>query len=347
MQLMMNTGLCCAPFPRFGVVIPHFQRQTGLLHRALSSICAQEYRPVQVVVVDDGSPSAASEEITAKLRDAVPGLTVTRQTNQGAAVARNTALDAMGEDVSAIAFLDSDDYWEPAHLRNAALALSRGADFFFANLRIEGTATDWFRKQAPHELLDNPRPVPEAPGVMQWAGSVAGLLAGKCMVMTSGVVFRRALMPQVRFPRKLRGAGGEDLMVWWALLARSSTIMYCPEPTVTYGTGGVGFWQHSPFGSVRGFMRVANEVRWTRHVLKGYPLNPAERQFLKERLAEHRETALVHALHLMRRRQENPLKEIMYLLKDDPVCAGSWCMALPKLLYTQLRRASASSRPDS
>jgi len=337
-----------AELPRFGVVIPHFQRQDGLLHRALSSICAQEYPPIQVVVVDDGSPRAASEEVTVTLRDALPGLTVTRQVNQGAAAARNTALDALAEEVTAIAFLDSDDHWDPAHLRSAALALSRGADFYFANLRIEATTTDWFRQRAPHELLDHPRPVPEAPGIMQWAGSVAGLLAGKCMVMTSGVVFRRALMPQVRFPRTLRGAaGGEDLLVWWALLARSSAIMYSPEPTVTYGTGGVGAWQHSQSDSVKGFLRIADEVRWNRQVLGDYPLSASERRFLQERLAEHREDALVSAMHLLRRRQGNTLREIMYLLRDDPKCAASWCVTLPKLLYARLRRESVASRPDS
>ena len=337
-----------AELPRFGVVIPHFQREGGLLHRALSSICTQEYRPVQVVVVDDGSPCAAAEEVTATLRNAVPGLTVTRQANQGAAAARNTALDALGEEVTATAFLDSDDYWDPAHLRNAAVAWSRGADFYFANLRIEGTTTDWFRQRAPHELLDNPRPVAHAPGIMQWTGSAAGLLAGKCMVMTSGVVFRRALMPQVRFPRTLRGAaGGEDLLMWWALLARSSAIMYSLEPTVTYGTGGVGAWQHSQSGSVNSFLRIADEVRWNRQVLNDYPLSSGERRFLQQRLAEHREDALVSAVHLLRRRQQNTLKEIIYLWRDDPVCAASWCVALPKLVYTQLRRPPVTSPPDS
>ena len=333
--------------PRFGVVMPYFQRQTGLLQRALSSICAQEYRPIQVVIVDDGSPRAAAEEITATLRNAVPGLTVTRQANQGAAAARNTGLDALGEEVSVIAFLDSDDYWEPTHLRNAAVALSRGADFYFANLWIEGTTTDWFHERAPNKLLDNDsRPVPEAPGIMQWAGSVAELLLVNMPVMTSGVVFRRSVMPQVRF-RRTRGAGGEDLPIWWALLERSSSIMYCPEPTVTYGTGGVGFWQHSTFGTVRGLLRITNNIRWQRHVLTKHSLRPAERRFLQGQLAEHREQALVSALHLLRRRQESALKEILFLLRDDPVCAASWCVSLPKLLYTRLRRASVTSRSDS
>jgi len=323
-----------AKLPRFGVVIPHFQRQAGLLHRALSSLCAQEYPPVQVVVVDDGSPRAAAEEITATLRTALPGLTVLRQANQGAAAARNTALNALRNEVSAIAFLDSDDCWEPAHLRNAAVALSRGADFYFANMRIEGTTTDLFHDQAHPELLPDPRPVPEAPEIMRWVGSVAELLVVNCLVMTSGVVFRRALMPQVRFPRTLRGAAtSEDHWVWWALLMRSSAIMYCPEPTVTYGTDGVGVWQHASFGSVRFLVRIADAIRMLRHVRNNYPLSPGERRLLQQRIAGHREAALVSALHLLRRRRANALKEVMYLLRDDPVCAASWCVKLPKQVY--------------
>jgi len=329
-----------AELPRFGVVIPHFQRQAGLLHRALSSICAQEYRPVQVVVVDDGSPRAAAEEITATLRSVLPGLAVIRQANQGVAAARNAALDAMTPEVSAIAFLDSDDYWRPAHLRNAAVAFSQGADFFFANLSIEGTTTDMFRQQARRDLLDNPRPVPAAPGIMLWTGSVSALLAINCPVTTSGVVFRRAVMPQVRFPLTMRGpAGGEDDLVWWALLVRSSVVMYCAEPTVTYGTGGMGFFQHATYGSVRYLVRLADGIRVRRYVLHNYPLSPEDRRLLQKRIAAHRDDALVSALHLLRRGRENTLKEILYLLRDDPMCIAAWCGALPKLLYRKIRRA--------
>ena len=223
------------------------------------------------------------------------------------------------------------------------MALSRGADFYFANLRIEGTTTDWFRKQTRHDLLVNARPMPGAPGIMQWAGGAAGLMVDKQPVQTSGVVFRRALMPQVRFPQTLRGAACEDLSVWWVLLARSSAIMYCPEPTVTYGTGGVGLYQHASFGSGRFLVRRADWIRYTRHVLNNYHLSPSERRFLQERLVGHREAALVSSLHLLRRQQQDALKEILYLFRDDPVCAAAWCRALPKLLYTKLRRASVTA----
>jgi succinoglycan biosynthesis protein ExoW len=326
--------------PRIGVVIPHFQRTRGLLHRALSSIAVQEYRPVQVVVVDDGSPLAAVDEITTELRSDLPGLTVIRQENKGAAAARNAALDAMTDEVSAIAFLDSDDYWQTSHLRNAAVALARGADFFFANLRIEGTTTDMFRKQVRRDLLDDPRPVPAAPGITLWAGSVSALLAVNCPVVTSGVTFRRAVMPQVRFPVTLRGpAGGEDDLVWWAVLVRSSVIMYCTEPTVTYGTGGVGFFQHSAFGSVRHLVRLADGIRMRRYVLDNYPVSADDRRLVQGRIAALRQEALGSALHVLRRRRENAFKEILYLLRDDPMCVVTWCVVLPKLLYRKTHRA--------
>ena len=149
-------------------------------------------------------------------------------------------------------------------------------------------------------------------------------------------------MPEVRFPHTLRVAG-EDYWVLWALLARASTTMYCLEATVTYGTGGVGTYQHTSFDSITGLLRDADEVRWRRHVLDNYPLTPRERRLLHERLGEHREAALLSALNLLRRRQEDTLKEIIYLLRDDPACAASWCLALPKLLYARLRRGSVTT----
>ena len=327
--------------PRIGVVIPYFQREPGLLQRALRSISEQQYSPVQVVVVDDGSPLAAHDEITAALRSSLPGLTVIRQANQGVAAARNAALDAIADEVSAIAFLDSDDYWEASHLRNAALALTSGADFFFSNLRIAGTTTDHFHGQGRRDLLDNARVVPRAPGIMKWDGSASTLMAVNAPFRTSAVAFRRALMPQVRFPVTFRRAGEDDL-VWWDLLVRSSVVMYCTEPTVVYGTGGVGLWQHSEFGSIQYLILLTDAIRLRRHVLNNYLLSPCERRLVRERIAAHREAALVSALHLLRRRQADAFKETLNLLRSDPLCAASWCVALPKLLYGKIRRGAAS-----
>jgi succinoglycan biosynthesis protein ExoW len=324
--------------PRIGVVIPYFQRDPGLLHRALSSVAAQEHNPVQVVVVDDGSPRAAVDEITPQLRNAIRGLTVMRQANQHAAAARNAGLDALTDEVSAVALLDSDDRWESSHLRNAARALSSGADFFFSNARNAADATDILHAHPLRALLCNSESVAGAPGIVRWSGGVPALFVDGCVFHTSAVVFRRALMPEVRFPVNYR-VGGEDWVTFWALLVRSAVIMFCAEPTVVAGGGGLGTWRNATFGSAAHLVRLAEEIRCRRYVLtddpRHSPLSTADRQLLQRAIAVRRSIALLSTLHSLRRRQ-NAFKELPYLFRSDPLCVASWCADLPKLLYRKI-----------
>jgi succinoglycan biosynthesis protein ExoW len=326
--------------PRIGVVIPYFQRDPGLLNRALSSVAAQEHSPVQVVVVDDGSPRAAVDEITPELRGAVRGLTVIRQPNKGVAAARNAGLDALSDEVSAVALLDSDDCWERAHLRKAADALSSGADFFFSNAKDAGETVDRLRAHPLRGQLRSSEPVPGAPGILRWSGGVPALFVDGCVFHTSAAVFRRDLMQQVRFPVSFRRAG-EDQVAFWSLLVRSSVIMFCAEPTVVAGGGGLGIWRNSTVGTAAHLVRLADEIRWRRYMISDdplhNPLSPAERRRVRRAIAARRSTALYSTLHLLRRRR-NLLNELAYLLRSDPLCAASWCADLPRLVYRKIRR---------
>jgi succinoglycan biosynthesis protein ExoW len=323
---------------RIGVVIPYFQREAGLLLRALRSVAAQEHPPVQVVVVDDGSPRPAADEITPELSAMVPGLTVIRQPNRGVAAARNAALDALAADVSAVALLDSDDYWVSSHLRFAAAALSLGADFFFSNSRVEGQTADAFREHPRHRLLLSSEHIRSEPRLMRWSHAVSALFGEGCAFLTSTVVFRRAVLPSVRFQAKLRRAG-EDHLVFWALLVRSSCVLYCTEPTAVYGRGGLGTWQNSTYGSVAHLVRLADEIRVRRHVLKTYPVDAVDRQLMHRGIADRRTFALGSALHLIRRREKGVVREILYLIWSDPFSIAAWCVNLPKLLLKKLRAA--------
>jgi succinoglycan biosynthesis protein ExoW len=316
--------------PRIGAVIPYFQRAPGLLRRALSSVAHQAHPPAQVVVVDDGSPRAAAEEITPSLRDALPGLTVVNQANRGIAAARNAALDALGDDVSAVALLDSDDYWEPTHLRNAATALSLGADFYFANSRVEGGA-DYFDEHPRRDLLYHCQPVPGGSGIRRWSGSVSALFGAGCVFATPAVVFRRDTKPDLRFPVQFRRAG-EDQVAFWELLLRASEVMFCLEPTVVIGSGGLGTWRNATLGSVQNLVRLADEIRMRRHVLNTCPVSPEDRCQIQGAIAWRRQAALQSVLHLLRRRR-NVLREVLYLMQSDPLCAASWCVDLPKFVY--------------
>ncbi len=93
-----------ADFPLVSVIIPVYNAEP-FLTQAIESVLAQTYRPLEVIVVDDGSTDG-SAAVAASFGDSIRRV---RQPNQGAAVARNTGLGmARG---AYIAFLDADDWW--------------------------------------------------------------------------------------------------------------------------------------------------------------------------------------------------------------------------------------------
>jgi glycosyltransferase involved in cell wall biosynthesis len=94
--------------PLVSAIIPTFRR-ADFLPRAIESVLAQRYRPVEVIVVEDGS--RAAEDVVARYGDQVRYVW---QENQGPSVARNRgATVARG---SWLAFLDDDDFWLPERL---------------------------------------------------------------------------------------------------------------------------------------------------------------------------------------------------------------------------------------
>ncbi|MFC1462248.1 glycosyltransferase family 2 protein [Verrucomicrobiota bacterium] len=96
------------------VIIAAYGRP-GLLCKALDSVVAQYHRPIELIIVDDGSP-VSLEPTVAAYQDRDPELEVVyvRQENAGPGAARNHGVAiSKGE---FIAFLDSDDLWFPEML---------------------------------------------------------------------------------------------------------------------------------------------------------------------------------------------------------------------------------------
>jgi len=90
-------------------IVPVFNGE-HYLREALESIFRQTYRPLEVIVVDDGSTDGTAA-VVASYGDRVSYL---RQANAGPAAARNLGLStARGE---LVAFLDADDLWHPEKL---------------------------------------------------------------------------------------------------------------------------------------------------------------------------------------------------------------------------------------
>ena len=89
----------------------------GHLSRAIASVLAQAFAPLEIIVVDDGSTDDTFD-VAASLG---PPVRVVRQENAGAAAARNRGVSESRGDF--VAFLDSDDEWRPASIGHNAVQL--------------------------------------------------------------------------------------------------------------------------------------------------------------------------------------------------------------------------------
>jgi glycosyltransferase involved in cell wall biosynthesis len=93
--------------PLVSVVIPVFNGER-FLREAVQSVIDQDYAPLEIIIVDDGSTDGTAT-VAKSLPETVRYL---HQTNHGPAAARNRGIEQARGDL--IAFADADDLW-PAH----------------------------------------------------------------------------------------------------------------------------------------------------------------------------------------------------------------------------------------
>ena len=171
-------------------IIPTYNR-APLLVRALDSVAAQGYRPIEAVIIDDGSTDNTVEVV----RDRTPylqsrGVEVLfhQQQNQRAPKARNVGMKmARG---SIFAFLDSDDLWLPEFLETVVRLLDEHPDCGMAFSGILGIDYD-DRVFAERKMYIDPEPVE---GVLR---EPFNRIIRYMPTQTSGVVVRRSVIEDV------------------------------------------------------------------------------------------------------------------------------------------------------
>lgn len=91
---------------KFSVVIPTYNTET-YIEKCIQSVLLQNYKNIQIVVVDDGSTDS-TKDILKRLRQIYPQILVISKPNGGLGSARNTGVRYVDSDY--FMFLDSDDY---------------------------------------------------------------------------------------------------------------------------------------------------------------------------------------------------------------------------------------------
>ena len=102
--------------PLVSVVIPAFN-VAAWIGDTIQSVLDQTYRPIEIIVVDDGSADDTAL-VAGKFGNAVRYI---RQPNAGVGAARNAGFNASRGDL--IAFVDADDLWHPKKLEEQVALL--------------------------------------------------------------------------------------------------------------------------------------------------------------------------------------------------------------------------------
>jgi glycosyltransferase involved in cell wall biosynthesis len=185
------------------VVIPTFRRPDDVIG-AVRSVVAQTWTDLEIVVVDDGGDDDTGERLAAEF----PGrVRYEWKPNGGVSSARNRGFEVAKADY--VAFLDSDDRYQPARIERGMALLQARPDLGMVVTDVErrrpdGTVVDIWRRrtQIPHD------------------GRVLDSVMRQPALVPSSMLIRRAVYAEAGgFDESLRTAEDIDLHLKIALRA--------------------------------------------------------------------------------------------------------------------------------
>ncbi len=208
-------GVALGNEPKVAVVIP-CHNYARFLPDAVASVVAQTWRPLQCVVVDDGSTDDTAA-LVLELSALHPSLDLrlVRQRNQGVAQARNHGVRAT--DAPLVMQLDADDRLRPDAVAQLVAAFLRDPGLGIAHCDAR-------------EFGASHRPLPAAADV-----TLARLRRGNAMNYCALV--RRTVFRFLCGYRDIRG-GYDDWDLWLSAAAAGFRFGHVPQPLLLYRRHG-------------------------------------------------------------------------------------------------------------
>ena len=195
------------------VIVPVYKVEQ-YLHRCLDSILNQSYKNIEIILIDDGTPSPErSGKICDEYAKKDKRIKVIHQKNGGLSAARNTGLDIANGNF--IYFVDSDDWIHKDLIKdNATLLADSDADlvcFNYATYEINGEII-------PHNEVKS--------SIIDGLFLRKMLLDGKITVSVCCKLYKREVWKKLRFPI---GMNFEDTYVLPDILIRANKIVCNPN----------------------------------------------------------------------------------------------------------------------
>lgn len=236
------------------VVIPCYNG-ARYIRATLTSVLAQDWPNLEVIVVDDGSTDASAEIVT---RD-FPSVTLVRQANAGVASARNLGIRRAGGQW--VAFLDADDVWLPGKLTAQWQRLSTEP-----GTRMAYSAWQVWASEAPAPSPEDLAALlADSENAIRWDGPSGWIypqLLVDCVVWTSTVLAERSLFDEIgMFDPGLPVGEDYDL---WLRASRVTPIARVPRPLALYRIHPASITKRAPAANYRAAVVERALARWGR-----------------------------------------------------------------------------------
>jgi len=200
---------------QISVVIPCYN-QGRYIDEAVDSVLAQSRRPVEIVIVNDGSTDQDTNDLLAAYDR--PGCRVLQTGNRGLPAARNTGIRAAAGEY--ICCLDADDRYHPEYFARAAAVLESDREQQY------GAVPAWVRFFGSSDIL--------------WktmghnSEGFASYMQGLRNNIQSATIFRRKCWEEIGGFDESMTLGYEDWDFWIKMLHRGYQWFCLEEPLIYY-----------------------------------------------------------------------------------------------------------------
>ena len=195
------------------IIMPVYNCQ-DYLKETIASVKNQTFKNWELIIVDDCSTDKSIEIIKEETKDIMEKTKIIRMSeNQGAAVARNIALENAGGRY--IAYLDSDDIWKKEKLEKQLEFLTKN-EYGFTY-----TSYTYLRK---NNVTKDIRIIPLKLDYKKALKNTA-ILTSTVMIDTNKIDKELLEMPNIK--------RGEDMATWWKILKENS-VAYCLNERLTF-----------------------------------------------------------------------------------------------------------------
>lgn len=272
--------------PSVSVVIPAYNRAQWL-PVSIGSVLRQGFGDWEAIVVDDRSTDETRETVERFASEDSRIRCVRNERAQGPSGARNHGVSlARGK---YIAFLDSDDEWEPFHLERMVHLLEAYPD------RIDvATANPLRKKQATGEVfnydeldLDRFRYERiEDAYLLDSDGLFALALDGVRLTTTQTIVARRQVCEQIPWDEEV--GAGEDCLFPMEVALKGFRIAHIQDYHVTYWAHDDNLTNcnggHDPQRMIPVYEAF---TKYFQALLRKFDLTPAQRRDVEKKMADH------------------------------------------------------------